>query len=44
VWNWFWDFPKYLLVLLVVSWLVERLYRLLPPPSPAAATTEPSGS
>jgi len=33
VWNWFWDFPKYLLVLLVLSWLVERLHRLLPLPS-----------
>jgi hypothetical protein len=28
VWNWFWEFPKYLLVLLVVSWIVEGVYRL----------------
>ena len=39
VWNWFWDFPKYLLVLLALSWLVERLYRLLPQPSQAAHTS-----
>jgi hypothetical protein len=29
VWNWFWELPKYLLVLLVVSWIVEGLYRLV---------------
>jgi len=29
VWNWFWDFPKYLLALVVLAWLVERLYPLV---------------
>ncbi len=28
VWNWFWELPKYLLVLLVLSWMVEGVYRL----------------
>lgn len=27
VWNWCWELPKYLLVLLVLSWMVEGLYR-----------------
>lgn len=29
IWNWFWEFPKYLLVLLVLSWAVEGLHRLM---------------
>jgi hypothetical protein len=29
IWNWFWEFPKYLLVMLVLSWVVEGLYRLM---------------
>ncbi len=28
VWNWFWELPKYLLVLLVLAWMIEGLYRL----------------
>lgn len=26
-WNWCWDFPKYLLVLLLLSWVLERLQK-----------------
>jgi hypothetical protein len=29
VWNWFWDFPKYLLALLLLAWVVDRLHPLL---------------
>jgi hypothetical protein len=29
IWNWFWEFPKYLLVMLVLSWFVEGLHRLM---------------
>lgn len=28
VWNWFYELPKYLLILLLLSWLVEGLLRL----------------
>ena len=29
VWNWFWELPKYLLILLVLAWLIEALYRIV---------------
>ncbi|MFM7674873.1 MAG: hypothetical protein ACKO5F_04645 [Synechococcus sp.] len=29
VWNWFWELPKYLLVLVVLAWLIEGLYRIV---------------
>ncbi|MEB3316918.1 MAG: hypothetical protein VKO39_02070 [Cyanobacteriota bacterium] len=42
VWNWFWDFPKYLLVLVLVAWLVDRLHPLLlRPTGPSAPSVAP---
>jgi hypothetical protein len=29
VWNWFWEFPKYLMVFLVMSWFIEGFYKLI---------------
>jgi hypothetical protein len=29
VWNWFWEFPKYLLILLALAWLIEGIYRVI---------------
>jgi hypothetical protein len=40
-WNWFWDFPKYLLALLLLAWLVDRLHPLLLRPWPPATPTPP---
>lgn len=40
VWNWFWDFPKYLLVLLLLAWVVDRLYPLVLRPTVTATTDE----
>lgn len=28
VWNWLWELPKYLVILLLLSWLIEGLLRL----------------
>jgi hypothetical protein len=29
IWNWFWELPKYLLIMLVLAWLTEGLYRIV---------------
>ncbi|MEB3318962.1 MAG: hypothetical protein VKO39_12605 [Cyanobacteriota bacterium] len=36
VWNWLWEFPKYLLILWLLAWVVDRLHPLLlrPPLAP----------
>ena len=28
-WNWLWEFPKYLLILLLLAWVVDRFHPLL---------------
>jgi len=39
VWNWSWDFPKYLIAMLVLSWLGECLYRWVVKSSPASTAS-----
>jgi hypothetical protein len=29
VWNWFWDFPKYVITLVLLAWVVDRVHPLL---------------
>ena len=29
VWNWFWELPKYLLILFALAWLTESLFRIV---------------
>ena len=29
VWNWFWDFPKYVVALVLLAWVVDRVHPLL---------------
>jgi len=29
VWNWFWELPKYLLILFTLAWLTESLFRIV---------------